>query len=377
MTILILVQNDELKGQNLDGIWYSSFKLQIAKKKNPYSIDSLYQKVFLLLDFIDKEKVVVKPLGRKEKKCEYHISDNKIKLLIENESFEGVYSENEIIMTLEDNENEITKIYLHKITPSKFKASQIPDSTLFFNSNWILKSNPKTENFGVNYHFFNRDSLDYFDKKIVIITKNTDLFGFTSKGNYSFDYYKNHFFLGIYDDYRIQETVYHFYKYENNHFFADTFENYFSLKNTPKFNKVRFQQKNLLSERQKENLKAKLVGKWKATNNPIPYESEFSEYEEFTDQSFEILFKVNNEIEIIKKGVFIKENNRFPKAEIIKGKWKIGKAGDNIQIIPKDGKIKYLTIKELSDNNLKVFYLVKSLEDRSYFSSNSMIDLKK
>ncbi|MDX1830523.1 MAG: hypothetical protein R3342_13365 [Lutibacter sp.] len=377
LTIIFLVLTSELIGQNLDGIWLSSYTLETTKKHIPHRPDSVFKKAYLILDFIDNENVIFKPLGNKKEIKKYSVDKNKIQIRIENDLIKGEFSEKEIILILEETEEYIIKAYLNKITPSSLITAQIPDTTLFFNSSWSIESEPKTENYGVKFNFLDKDSLDSLDKNIVLIIKNKGLYGYTENGNYNIDFYKNHFFIGILNRHTIEENVYHFYKLENNIFYAETYENFYSFKDPPKLSKIKIHKTEYLTTKQQKDLESKLKGKWKAINNPIPFDSISSNYKKLENQSFELIFKESNDFELIKKGILVNENLKVPETVIIKGKWEISKTGNYIKLKPNDSWEKYITIEKLSNDNLKIFYDVETLEENSHFSSRTLIELTK
>ena len=376
--IIFLVLTSKLIGQNLQGIWLSSFTLETTKKHIPYKPDSIFIKANLLLDFIDDENVIFKPLGHEKETGKFSISNNKIKIKIGNDSLEGEFLKNELILTLIDTVESISKIYFKKITTSELTPSQLPNSSTFFNSSWIVKPEVNFEYYGVKFNFLNKDSLDSFNRNIVLITKNEGLYGFTEKGSYKIDFYKNHFFIGIFNTSINEETVYHFYKFKKNEFFADTYQNFYSYsKSLPKLNKIKFIKTDYLTTEQINLLRSKLIGKWKAINNPIPFDSISSNYKKLENQSFELVFKENRDYELTKKGILINENSRVQKTVISNGKWGISKTGNYIKLKPNNGWVKYITIEKLSNDYLKIFYDVKTLEKNSHFLSRTLIELIK
>lgn len=378
LTIIFLVLTSQLIGQKLDGIWLSSYYLETSERNISYQPDSIFNKASLLLDFIDKKNVIFKPLGKNQEIGKFSINKNNIRIKIGNDLIKGTFSENELILTIKDTLESVNKIYLKKITPSDLKKNEIPDSSLFFNSSWIIESESKSENFGIKFNFMDKDSLDYLGKNIVLITKNKGLYGYTEKGNYTIDFYKNHFFIGVLSREKIQENVYHFYKLENEIFYAEIYENFYSLIEPPKLNKIKISKSEYLTTEQQKKIKSKLKGKWKAINNPIPFDSIGSQYKKFENQSFELIFKENGIYKLTKKGIFINENlKEVPKTVISNGKWEISKTGNYIKIKTNNSWTKYITIEKLSNDSLKIFYDVKTLEENSHFYYRTLIELIK
>lgn len=124
-------------------------------------------------------------------------------------------------------------------------------------------------------------------------------------------------------------------------------------------------------------IKSKLIGKWKAINEPIPFDSNDSKYKRLENQSFELTFKSNNEYELIKKGLLINDNKRVPKKININGNWKISKTGKYIEIKQKEGWIEYITISDLKNDSLKIYFDVKVLEENLYHYRRTLVELNK
>ena len=378
ITIAFLILTGKLAGQSLDGIWFSSYTLETTKRHIPYTPDSVYNRAYLLIDFIDKENLIFKPFGGNQEIGKFSIDNDNLRIDIGNNFIMGKFSENELILTIRDTVDYVNKIFFKRINPSVLEKAEMPDNSRFFNSSWEILSEPISENYGMKLYFLEKDSLDYFHKNIVMITKNKGSNGYTGSGNYKIDFYKNHFFIGIFNKQSLEENVYHFYKFVNNIFYADTYENSHSFEKPPRLNKIKFFEQNHLTSQQKSGLESKLKGKWRAINNPIPFDSICSDYKEFENQSFVLVFKKNNEFELIKKGILINGNIRLPKSVIINGKWKISETGNYIQIKPDDSWLKYFTIKELSKGNLIIFDDVSPLEEKChYYSKRTLIELIK
>ncbi|MGJ8743948.1 hypothetical protein [Polaribacter sp.] len=378
LTIIFLILASKLIGQNLDGIWLSSHFLETTKRNIPYKSDSIFTKAYLLLDFIDKENVIIKGLGKDKEFGKFSITNNNIRIKVGNDSIEGIFTEKDLIFTLMDTLNSIKQIYLRRIKNSKLRKNEIPDRSRFFNSSWKIESASKSKNYGINFNFAHKDSLDYLEKNIVLITKNKGLYGYTEIGNYTLDFYKNHLFLGVSNRDKLKENVYHIYKLENEIFYAETYEDSYSFTKPLIINNIKIKKLEYLTINQQKDIKSKLNGKWKAINNPIPFDTIGSQYEKFENQSFELTFQKKGKFKLMKKGIFINENlKEVSKTVITKGKWEISKTGNYIKIKTNNGWEKYITIEKLSNNRLNIFYDVKALEEKSHFYYRTLIELIK
>jgi hypothetical protein len=378
LTIIFLILASKLIGQNLDGIWLSSHFLETTKRNIPYKSDSIFTKAYLLLDFIDKENVIIKGLGKDKEIGKFSITNNNIRIKVRNDSIEGIFTEKDLIFTLMDTLDSVKKIYLKRIKESKLRKNEIPKNSLFFNSHWKIESESRSKNYGINFHFMHKDSLDYLGKNIVLITKDKGLYGYTEIGNYTLDFYKNHLFLGVSNREKLEENVYHIYKLENEIFYAETYEDSYSFTKPLIINNIKIKKLEYLTINQEKDIKSKLNGKWKAINNPIPLDSISSQYKTFKNQSFELTFQKNGKFKLIKKGVFTNNNlKEISKTVISKGKWEISKTGNYIKIETNSGLTKYFTIEKLSNNRLNIFYDVKALEEKSHFYYRTLIELIK
>jgi hypothetical protein len=377
LTTILLLLTSKLISQNLNGIWLSAFSLETSKKNITNRTDSIFSRTFFILDFIDKENVVFKPIGKKPENGKYSIIKNNIRIKLENELIKGELKDNRIVLIARDSLKFTTKVYLNKITHSTLKESDFPNKSFFYNSSWSIESDTISRNFGIKFHFLDKSNIDHFGKNIVLITKNEGIYGFTHNGNYDIDTYKNHFFIGVYNEQEGEENIYHFSKLENNTFYSDTYEEDYSLINEPKFIELKITKSNLLTSKEISLLISKLKGKWKTEGNPLLYTISNLKSKKIENQSFEFVFKNNNDFEIIKHGIIINKNSKVPKTVNIKGKWNISNTGNYIKLEPNDGRIKYITIKKLSSNNLKMYYDVKTMEENQNSYYSTLIELTK
>ncbi|MFD1293830.1 hypothetical protein ACFQ5N_08290 [Lutibacter holmesii] len=363
MTIF-LVLTSELIGQNLDGIWFSAYSMEIYKRT--HRTDTTFNSSFLLLDFIDSQNVIIKTYNNNIEEHQYEKLNNDLNIKIDKENITGIVTDNQIIFSSIIDSFTIKKVFLRRLQPSKLSSSQIPDSTYFNNSQWIIKSNSLS----------NKIYYDFLDNENVIITNDFGEIGYSNVGRFGIDSYKNHFFIGIFDALNWAENIYHFYNFNNSVFYAENFFfNEWHENKTPIYNKLKFTEQIPLNNEQLDSIKSILIGKWIAVNNPIPQPST-SKYDSLKNQRFEMSFSKENTFNIKKSGILIKDQIEDSKEVIFTGTWKLGKNGKYIKLI---SNIKwpdnYITIKELSENSMQIYFQVRELAGNSV--KQQKIELKK
>ena len=364
--ILIILFSGQLFSQNIEKIWFSSYSMEI--QKSSYDSDTIYDSAFGILDFIDSANVVLKTYKRSLENFKYSLINNDLKIKKDTIELNGTLISNQISLNYNIDDFTIKKIFFDKLKPSQLSLSKIPDSTYFYNSNWTIKSDSTNSNFELN--------LDFLENNEVLITKDHGENGYTNVGIYSTDIYKNNFFINILDRVNLVENIYHFYNFSNSEFNADSYilNKGFGTK-PPIYKKLKFIKQPNLDNEKLNQIKSRLVGKWKAINNPIPH-SDFSKYDSLKNQSFEISLLVNNTFKIRESGVLIKNKIETPKELIFSGNWKLSKTGKYIKLI---SNIKlpdsFITIKELSENSLQIYFEIRELDINNF--KLQKIELKK
>lgn len=351
--LIIILNLTNLFAQDIKGIWLSSYSREIQKRITKYS-DTTYSVVYTIFDFIDNKNVVIKSINNSEK-TSYTRENDIIKIIVNGEDLIGKIKDNQIILTYKNDSIEIKEIYFKRIT-SKLNQRNIPDSTYFHNSNWSVKTNNYSLNYGLNF--------DFLEKNKVIITQDFGKNGYTHLGSYVTDIYRNHFFIGIFDLENFEERIYCFNEKKNNGFLVSTYENKKFSPKVPIYNQIDLIKKEDISKKQWNLIESNLFGKWKAIGNPIPI-SPRSEYDSIKNQNLEIIFSKNHQFEIKYSGSLVKKDVEFSKERLLTGTWKLNETGKYIKL---NSNIKwpdnFISIKELSKNLLKIYYDIWDLEGR-------------
>ncbi len=368
LSFLILVTfSCILIGQNLEGTYLSKYGVRITNehiRNEPYSV---FYNVNFIFDFISKDSLAFKTLGDTLVYLKYKFENGKLELKIKDASLYGTIIDNQLILTNTDSEKYTRIVYLEKIQPSYLDSCKMPDYDMFFNTNWLIETTSESKNFGINYTFL-EEKIEPFDKNKVIINKCKGDYGFTDEGIFILDSYKNHLFLGIYNYESLDESVFHFYNLEKSTFYARTYEFGGNWQKPPRIKELKLSKKKFKTPEEIKKMEANLVGKWSAVSNPIPFNSSSSEFEKLEDQSYELEFKEDKTFKILKKGVFMKNGRKNPKKQVVRGIWKIGNTGQYIELMSKNLIQRYMTINTLTKDSLKVFYVVKVLDENSVYS---------
>lgn len=363
MTIF-LVLTSELIGQNLDGIWFSAYSMEIYK--STHRSDTTFIISFLLLDFIDSQNVIIKTYNNDIEEYQYKKLNNQLNIKTDKQNIAGIITDNQIIFSDTIDSLTTKKIFMRRIQPSRLSSSQIPDSTYFNDSHWIVKSNSLN----------NRINYDFLDNKKVTITNDFGDIGYSNVGRFGINTYKNHFFIGIFDELNWAENIYHFYDFNNSNFSGENFYfNDWHENKTPIYNKLKFTKQNPLNNEQLDSIKSTLIGKWIAVNNPIP-QPLTSKYDSLKNQRFEISFSEENTFNIKQSGILIKDQIEVSKELIFTGTWQLSKNGKYIKLISNNKwSDNYITIIELSENSIQIYFRIRELEGNSI--QQQRIELKK
>lgn len=366
LILFIFTFKGEVVAQNLRGIWTASHILETDKIISDYSLDTVQSAAYALLDFIDNQNVIIKTHENDIERLTYYIEDNKVYINVGKENINGVIEKNQIILTYKNDSIKKGEVFFKKITPSELNSSQLPDSTLFHNTNWILEAEHSSLNKGLSFDILGNDK--------VIITKVEGDIGYSLSSKFTTDFYKNHFFIGIVDR-DFEERIYHIYKKEDNIFFGESYEVKMFTPTPIEMKKIKFVKKDTLTNKQIDLLRSNFIGNWKAINNPIPFRSS-GKYDRLESPKYEISFKEDGSYQFVESGVLIKDNLDIPKEFKDKGIWQLGRTGKYIWLTSNINRNKNLiTIKKISKDSLQIYLTVKHLDRKLY--RESYIELRK
>lgn len=372
----------ETNAQNYKGIWVSAYEKDIKTvnerpdiqdgetvtvKLDTTEIDTFYYEAYMLLDFIDDRNVIVKALGGRQGIFKYSVKNNNLKIKIKRHRIKGRILENSIVVVDKVSKTESREVFFEQLSDSKIKDKAGLDSVSFINTNWIVE----TATSSCNYHFL--------DSAVVIINQDFGDFGYTNWGEWRFDWYKDHLFVGVTDRDILETKVYHFFDKNESTLIGNTYEHY-PFRNEPaQLINIRLIKQELLDSTQLETLEADLIGKWLATNNPLSIDTSFQDLHKvdtILNQKFEIDFHNDKTFRLEKSGTIVKRTDKIYKQDTLTGDWEISQTGKYIVLKPVNSWFRYLTINKLESDYLEIFCEFEALYDE-HMISNETIKMKK
>lgn len=363
-----------------DDIWISSYVKETRKNKEVVDLsgeeikmvklDSIqtsyyYNESYLLLDFLDDNYVIIKGIGEKLLKCKYTIKRGKLKITFDKGKIKGYVSENLIVFKEKISKTSTKEIFFERLNESNLTNAQKIKDSFLENTNWTINADANSYNYGTELQLLK-------DNELRIIQINED-YGYNNWGNWKTDLYKNHLFLIYNDVVRPEKRVYHFYGINNDTLIGNTFE-HSNFTKKPKLNNIKLSNTHFLNNTQLKRLESKLIGKWHAINNPIPFDPMFGP-DTLTNQKFEIIFEENKKFTLLKSGTLSKDSVNSDKKLKLNGSWKLDKSGKFIELIDEEKSTRLITISKLTENDLEIFYRIRALDENLF--SNRIIKMKK
>lgn len=363
-----------------DDIWISSYVKETRKNKEVVDLsgeeikmvklDSIqtsyyYNESYLLLDFLDDNYVIIKGIGEKLLKCKYTIKRGKLKITFDKGKIKGYVSENLIVFKEKISKTSTKEIFFERLNESNLTNAQKIKDSFLENTNWTINADANSYNYGTELQLLK-------DNELRIIQINED-YGYNNWGNWKTDLYKKHLFLIYNDVVRPEKRVYHFYGINNDTLIGNTFE-HSNFTKKPKLNNIKLSNTHFLNNTQLKRLESKLIGKWHAINNPIPFDPMFGP-DTLTNQKFEIIFEENKKFTLLKSGTLSKDSVNSDKKLKLNGSWKLDKSGKFIELIDEEKSTRLITISKLTENDLEIFYRIRALDENLF--SNRIIKMKK
>lgn len=363
-----------------DDIWISSYVKETQKNKEVIDLsgeevkmvklDSIqtsfsYHELYLLLDFLDDNYVIIKGIGGKQLKRKYTIKRGKLKIRFDKGKIKGYVSENRIVFKEKTSKTSTKEIFFETLNESYLTDSHKLKDSFLENSNWTINANTNSNNYGTELQLLDNNELR-------IIQINED-YGYNNWGNWETDLYKNHLFLICNNLVRPEKRVYHFYRTNNDTLIGNTFE-HSNFNKKPKLNNIKLSNNHFLNNTQLTLLESKLIGNWHAINNPIPFDPILGS-DTLTNQKFEIIFDEDKKFSLLRSGTLTKDSVNSNKELKLNGNWKLDKSGKFIELIDEEKSTRLITISKLNENDLEMFYRIRALDGN--LSSNRIIKMKK
>ena len=363
-----------------DDIWISSYVKETQKNKEVIDLsgeevkmvklDSIqtsfsYHELYLLLDFLDDNYVIIKGIGGKQLKRKYTIKRGKLKIRFDKGKIKGYVSENRIVFKEKTSKTSTKEIFFETLNESYLTDSHKLKDSFLENSNWTIIANTNSNNYGTELQLLDNNELR-------IIQINED-YGYNNWGNWETDLYKNHLFLICNNLCRPEKRVYHLYRTNNDTLIGNTFE-HSNFNKKPKLNNIKLSNNHFLNNTQLTLLESKLIGNWHAINNPIPFDPILGS-DTLTNQKFEIIFDEDKKFSLLRSGTLTKDSVNSNKELKLNGNWKLDKSGKFIELIDEEKSTRLITISKLTENDLEMFYRIRALDGN--LSSNRIIKMKK
>ena len=378
--LLLCLAKEKTIAQGLEGIWISSHEIQILKvheridsqdpefamvKLDHEEIDTNYIEMYLIIDFISNKEIIMMGIGGRQLKLNYTYSkkNGKINIKSKQGNLKGRVEKGKLILTDKISRSETNELFFQRITPSELTTVNMLDSSSFYNTNWLVEADSSSFNFGFNFHFV--------DSNIVIISQDFGTYGYTNWGEFQITSYKNHLFLGFLDRMSLEHKVYHLYDRSENTLIGNTFEHYHFAIDPPPLKHIKLSKKVLLNSDQISLIESQLFGKWKAVNDPIPFDKTFGA-DTLLNQHFEIEFRTDKNFTMLKSGTITKDSVETQKEVSYSGNWKLSETGKYIELRPIDSWTRYLTISKITMHYLEIYYEIEAL-DMNLVSSEMII----
>ncbi|MCU4166089.1 hypothetical protein [Carboxylicivirga caseinilyticus] len=378
----IILTFSNANSQDLKGIWFSSHVKELRSvservvisenedvtiKLDSTETDTYYEEAYILLDFIDDKNVIVKRLGDGEIKCDYKVKNNKLKVKINNHSIKGQISDNSIFLIDKISKTIIRETYFERIVDSNIIDKTGLDSKSLINTNWLVKTDTSSLNYGFDFHFL--------DSAFVVINQDFGDNGYTNCGDRKIDWYKNHLFLGIIDRIELEIKVYHFYDRNINALIGNTYEYNFFSNEPPTLKNIELIKKELPDSIVLKSLEKDLIGKWIAINNPIRIDTSFQDFhniDSLLNPKYEIDFNEDKTFRLTRSGTIVKQGEKIFLEDIPIGKWDIGKTGKYILLKHNDAWTEYVTINKLESDYLEIFCEIEEIYDEKFFRNETV-----
>lgn len=381
LSLVVLIFSNTI-AQDIKGTWISTHNMELRSvqeretiEDNEFAttelasneVDTFYNDVYILLDFIDDKKVIVKALGAGQEMVNYTVRNNKLKIKVKKYKIHGWISKNSVVIMEKVSKSKNNETYFVRLNDSKINDKTGIDSISFINTNWVVNTDTSSHNYGYNFHFL--------DSATAIINQDFGDYGYTNWGKWKIDWYKKHLFIGVSDMNLLETKVYHFFDKKGNTLIGNTYEHYTFAKEPPPLKNIELIRKEFPESKQLKSLKEKLFGRWIAINNPLSIDSAFQylgNVESVLNQKFEINFDEDKTFQLEKSGTIVTPTNKSPQLISITGNWEMGRTGKYIILKPNNKWTKYLTINTLEEDYLEIFCEMEAIYDKNTISNKTV-----
>lgn len=260
LLISFLLTLGAIHAQKVSGVWFAGCNLKIDKYAgvDEYKVDSIYGVEGSIIDFISKDKFIIKAIGEEERQGVYSQSGDTLKLSIDEFNWKGVIKDKEFTLSLIDSADYGLELFYKKLTSSNIPKNRMLDENKLIRSNWKA-----TYDWGYSMlSFQQRDSIDLIDKPKAFISNFSKIRTVTEIGNYQIDSYKNHLFLYLLGRETLSEKVIHISEFNSGKYKGILFDCVEPISSPIPIEKVEFIQIDKLSEDDFENERLDLIGRY-------------------------------------------------------------------------------------------------------------------
>ncbi len=393
LLIIVLFFSSDFQGlrcQSLEGSWICSHAMSIktVTVRSVFSIDNLFSSE-TLYNKLEKPEVdssyyaggEILLISENDQVAFYNLNGVESEGIINRTNGTVVFTDGKLDLRVDadsqfvliENVNDSMR-WEHTFHPLKssniFDTDGISQDFTFSNSSWFVQADSTS----INYQL----SLNVVDSTTSILTRRMNDEILTSFARSLEGWYFDHLFFSFLDEFNSSVQMFHFYGMKNDSLLGDTYEKHVFEDEPPRYNKIFFVKKDTLSQLEKKNFKSQIYGKWQAVNEPLWYDTMFF-YGFLANQEFEISFGRDQEFRFDKSAILLRNGHSIPLVDSLKGTWDIGPTGEYISIYQTESHYPFLSIREIQEDSMILFYNLKAMSDESDYNSyeNRKIVLKR
>lgn len=373
-----------LFAQDFQGVWLSEYAEEIqrttttsilegdslfVKELGYVQVDTNYYNSYLLIDFISKDSLLFGGPGGKQTMGTYYISNDTLNISLDTLELKAIYNKKHLKVLDPDSSWSNSTVFLSKLNEANLTLKGNINNSFFLNHKWISSADSNSSYHGLEFYFY--DSLN------AIITLNYGERAYTSYGTYNLAYFKDIPFLGVFDRGNLEQYVFLLKSYleSQGRISVMAYELTKWIEDPPHSEDFQLIKQPLPSKTEIELIRKNVIGDWYNQQNPLPFDTIFSDYDSIIDSHFTISFNHNNSYSIEYGGKYLKEEKVESKSLNYKGTWALGQSGDYIEL-KTDRRLDYLTITNVSENALSLTYDIE-LPDAEIIISGTLINLTK
>ena len=373
-----------LFAQDFQGIWLSEYVEEIQKTTTTSileddslfveelgytKVDTNYYNSYLLIDFISKDSLLFGGPGGKQTMGTYYLSNDTLNISLNTLELKAIYNEKYLKVLDPGSSWSNSTVFLSKLNEDDLALKGDIKNSSLLGHKWISSADSNSSYHGLEFYFY--DSLN------AIITLDYGERAYTSYGTYNLAYFKDIPFLGVLDRGNLDQYVFLLKSYleSQGRINVMAYELTKWIKEPPRAENFELIKQPLPSKNEIELIRKNIIGDWYNRQNPLPFDTIFSDYDSIMDSHFTISFNHNNSYSTDYGGKYLKDGNVHSKSLNFKGTWTLGRTGDYIEL--KTGRrLDYLTIINANENALSLTYDIQ-LPDAEVIIPGTLINMTK